>query len=227
MERTDDILFPDDSFPIVIRADRASMVDDINLASRALHEAIEIKYFYEGNSTLLIGNKTVNAESGDIIVINPYEIHATVDYGKGEKGKYCLIMIGLDFFGGMPGVDFDLRHLLLSEQKNFKNHVKSNTRMQDLLSRLMLEHAENLPGSRLAITGILAEFFAQLLREGTETKATGSNDGAFHYYKMIEPAIRMIRDSYSNKFTVDILASACNMSKYHFCRIFKTVTGRA
>ncbi len=34
----------------------------------------------------------------------------------------------------------------------------------------------------------------------------------------------MIRDEYISKFTIDELSSECNISKYHFYRIFKTVT---
>lgn len=225
MKYTDDILFADSSFPIIIKANRASTVDDINVASQAMHEAIEIKYFYEGTSTLLIGGKTVNAEAGDVIIINPYEIHATVDYGKEEKGKYCLIMIGLDFFSGMSSAEFNLRHMLLAKQKTFKTHIKSNTRMQEILTRVSTEHTQCKPASRLAITGLMAEFFALLMREGVEDNSAPSSDGALRYYMTIEPAIRMIRDNYSAKFTIDSLADACNVSKYHFCRIFKAATG--
>ena len=35
----------------------------------------------------------------------------------------------------------------------------------------------------------------------------------------------MIRDGYYRKFTIEMLADACNISKFHFCRIFKTVMG--
>ena len=225
MNQIDDILFADASFPVTVNADRASIIDDIDTASHAMHEAIEIKYFYKGKSTLLIGNKTVNAEAGDIIIINPYEIHATVDYPKEEKGEYCLIMVGLDLFGGLSGVDFNLRHMLLSDQKAFKTHIKGNESMQKLLSELAFEYSQKLAESRLAVAGILARFFALLVREGMETKSAAASSDSFRYYKAVEPAIRMIRDSYSSSFTIDALADACNMSKFHFCRIFKAVTG--
>ena len=36
----------------------------------------------------------------------------------------------------------------------------------------------------------------------------------------------MIRDNYSRtRLTVDELAAACSISKYHFCHVFKSVTG--
>lgn len=49
-------------------------------------------------------------------------------------------------------------------------------------------------------------------------------DKNIRYYELIYPAIRKIRNDYAKKITVDELASLCNISKYHFCRIFKKVT---
>ena len=89
--------FEEEDFPLIVNACRTSDIDRVEDARRALHEAIEIKYFYEGTSTLLIGTQTVVAHAGDVIVINPYEFHATVDYGA-EKGKYHLIMVEPEFF---------------------------------------------------------------------------------------------------------------------------------
>lgn len=63
----------------------------------ALHENVEIKCFYEGTATLLIESQTVRVKAGDVVVINPYEFHATVDTGE-EKGKYHLFMLPLDYF---------------------------------------------------------------------------------------------------------------------------------
>ena len=46
-----------------------------------------------------------------------------------------------------------------------------------------------------------------------------------HVKDITEPAIRMIRDEYSRSFTIDELAKECNVSKFHFCRVFKEKTG--
>ena len=91
------ITFPTPDFKILSIANVTSSIDNKNTYSKMFHEEIEIKLFYEGSSTLIIDNNTIVTDPGDIVIINPYEFHSTVELGD-TKGRYHLIMIGLDFF---------------------------------------------------------------------------------------------------------------------------------
>ena len=208
-----------------MRKESRSTVNEVGLSIQAIHEAIEIKYFYEGTSTLLIGNETVNVCAGDVVIINPYEFHATIDCGGENTGRYHLFMIGLDFFEGVHAAGIDLRHLIYSKHTVFKTKFSDSERLRELLTRAISENENQSAASRLAVFGIFAEVFSELLKYGTVSSEGASNEDILHYYNVIEPAIRMIRDEYSNRFTVEMLANACNISKYHFCRIFKSVMG--
>jgi len=223
MKKSHDIQFPNPDFPILIFPARVSIVDDVGEAARAIHESIEIKCFYEGCSTLLVGDQTITARAGDVIVINPYEFHATLDYGGEETGKYHLIMLNADFLSGIAA-DVDLRHMIFGRQLLFKNYFPADSELYGLLIQLSKETNNQTPDARLAIFGLVAQIFSILLRRGCDSRQNTVEDLS-HYYALIEPAIRMIRDDYSSKFTVDELAAACSISKYHFCRIFKTVMG--
>lgn len=113
-------------FNMKISVGRSSAVDNIEAGRKALHESIEIKCFYEGTTTLLIGSQIVTANAGDVVVINPYEFHATIDCG-GGGGKYHLFMVPLDFFAS-NGVDsLKLRMLLLANNKSFKTLFKNDS----------------------------------------------------------------------------------------------------
>ena len=52
---------------ITIKPNRISRFCNVETAKKVLHEEIEIKCFYEGASTLLIGDKTVHAKAGEVI----------------------------------------------------------------------------------------------------------------------------------------------------------------
>ena len=224
MKRDGDLLFANEDFPLIVEPQRTSSFYGIKEGSNALHGAIEIKYFYEGSSTLLIGERTIRAEVGDIVVINPYEFHATVDLDE-EKGKYHLIMVGLDFFEDVD--ELDLRRLLLGSKTVFRTLLRDASYLRDLLLRVVEEYCNKERGYQLIIRSLLTEFFVLLLRRGTETDRTLVAKDMIRYYAIIEPALRQIRDNYSQRFDVEQLATMCNVSKYHFCRVFKRVTGES
>ena len=223
MKAKNDIFFPDPDFPILIHPERTSMIDDVTEAAYAIHEAVEIKCFYEGASTLLIGDKTVHAKAGDVVVINPFEFHATVDYGGAPTGKYHLFMLSVDFFSAIPA-GIDLRHLFFGQRMQLKPLFENDTELCALLKAAAADSALDTPEGRLSVFGCIARVFSILLRRGCKENGDPAPDVA-HYYTMIEPALRMIRDNYASHFTVENLADACRISKYHFCRIFKTVMG--
>ena len=54
---------------LTIVPNRTSKIATVKTESRVLHEEIEIKCFFEGSSTLLIGSETVSVKAGDVVII--------------------------------------------------------------------------------------------------------------------------------------------------------------
>ena len=210
-----------------ICVDRVSYVDKReNRSNRsALHEEIEVKCFYEGAATLLIGSQTVFAKAGDVVVINPYEFHATVDTDE-EKGKYHLFMLPLDYFAGEP--ELDLHKLFFFEGKMFKTLFANDTQMYSLLMNIAEEVQKNQAFCELMIKSLLMTFFTLLLRRGiTDAEHPAPQKNSLRLYSVIEPALRCIRNDYAGNLTVDHLAKLCNISKPYFCRTFKSITKKS
>lgn len=217
------IFYPDPDFRLHIRPDSTSFIDDPDQVSKALHEEIELKYFYEGSSTLLIGTETVVAEAGDLVAINPYELHSTIRFGE-NRGEYHMIIMDLDFlFDGSAG-GIDLRRILYGGRA-FTTLIKGDVRIGDIFRRVIEVYKTKPPYYKLSLRGLMLELFAILLGEyctDTESDCVYSN---VRYFETVEPAIQRIRDGYSEKITVDGLAHLCRVSKCHFCRIFRKATG--
>ena len=225
MKIKSEILFEHDGFPIRIIPNRQSFASIRDERSSAIHEAVELKLFYEGTSTLMIDNgKPFRAEGGDVVLVNPYEFHTTLEDGEND-GKYHLVMIGLDFFDGLGERGIDLKELFFVKQIRFKNLFKNDARLKELLNKAVAEWKSQAESYKLAIFGLVSEIFTYLLREGINRDSRISDRPVVKYYKVIEPALSFIRDNYSGKITIDELAELCYVSKYHFCRIFKLCTG--
>ncbi len=212
---------------IYVRYGATSFLSDIKDAKEALHEAIEIKCFYEGSSTLLIGNETVMVNKGDVVVINPFEFHTTINCGEREKGRYHLFMVPVDTFAEKSEYGIDLRDLIFNQNKRFKNFFQNNERLYHLLSSAAEENENEQASYKAIIRAYLTEVFVFLIREGLQSESLAVSEfEAKRTYRLIEPAIRYIRDNYTENITIELLANLCNLNKHYFCRVFKSVTGK-
>lgn len=189
----------------------------------ALHEELEIKCFYEGSATLLVESRSISVKAGDVVVINPYEFHATVDVGE-EKGAYHLFMLPLDYFTGVP--ELNLHRLCFGGGKKFTTLFAGEPKLYGLLMEAAEEVRQGLPGHELVVKSLLMTFFAHLLRSGMED-ADGSEKSSQRLYSVVEPALRCIKNEYPHTMTVEELAGLCKVSKHYFCRVFKSVTKKS
>ena len=203
-----------------------SCIADIEYEKKALHEAVEIKYFYAGSSTLIVGKKTISVQAGDMVIINPYEFHATIGNGE-KKGQYHILLVPLEcFYGEMEGAV--LADLLLERRVCFQNLVKANAAMKKCFRRIADEYTTKAPFHHTFIHSLVLELIGLLLRNGLCDQNTSDSisDALLRSYQSIEPALRYIRDNYFENISVERLAKLCGLSKCYFCRLFKLVIGK-
>ena len=211
----------------IINIGKVSQIDQANslTSTAAIHEAIEIKCFYEGTATLLIESQTISVKAGDVVVINPYEFHATVDTGE-VKGKYHMFMLPLDYFYGIP--ELDLNAFFFAEEKRFCNYFPDDAEMHTFLMQAAQEVEQNRTASNLMTKSLLMCFFTLLLRRGiSDFEPPTQAKRNLQLYSVIAPALKCIKNRYYERLTVDELAALCKVSKHYFCRVFKTVTQKS
>lgn len=213
-----------EDFPIIIKTCQSRSIDKAEDVYKTLHEAIEIKYFIEGESTLLIGTESYTVRAGDTVVVNPYEFHATIGYGA-NPGKYHIFMVEPEFFENADSELPSLRNLLHGHRLSFKNHLPNNEEIAKILIAAAKESEEKCEFFRLRIKGLMYELLVQLLRHGVNESLRNDRTCAPRHWEIIEPALRKIRDKYFEHLTVECLADECRVSKYYFCRTFKAAVG--
>lgn len=223
--RYQNIMFSDNDFPLAIHENRVSAIDHADRNSRIFHEELEIKYFYEGRATLMVDTAVMVVQAGDIVIVNPYEFHSTVELDE-QKAKYHLLMVGLDCFTACNPMGLNLRRILLAKGVRFNNLIRSDEELNKTLLAILAESKTQDEYSRYAVEAQLEAFFIRLLRNevnpGSQSVAL---DEKIRHYSIIDPAIRRIHTGYNEKLTIDELAENCSVSKYHFCRVFKLATG--
>ena len=220
-----------DELGVTVALSCESKLPHLQNGTRVLHEEIEIKYFYEGSSTLLIGERAVSVRAGDVVVINPYEFHTTVETGaqnEGGVGKYHLLMVPLDYFSKRGESDLQLQSLLLSGNRSFQTLFAQHGELSHSVEQIALEYTEKNFAYKARIGALLTEIFVLLLRDGMNESAEPLSDrNRLRRYRLIEPALRYIRDCYAEPITVDCLSALCNLSKHYFCHVFKELMQRS
>lgn len=196
-----------------------------SLSGRAFHEAIEIKYVYEGAIMQMIDSEVIIAEKGTVTLVNPYELHTNMEterYG----GRYFLIMVDLDFFVSINPTGLDLRELLLTKGRSFCHVIRANPRLGQIIGDVVRELEEQKEHYRSMVYHLMSEFFTLLLRNAlvTEGPRLLSKEGLKRAH-LLAPALSKIFKDYDRRLSIDELAELCSISKYYFCRLFKEEMG--
>ena len=185
------------------------------------HEALEIKYYYESASAVMIDNEVLSVKEGDIVIVNPYEIHTNVNM-ENYNGKYYLIILDLDFFLENNPKGLSLRNELITQGKKFVNKIENDARLSEIIVRVFEEISSKKEYYKTMVLSLMTEFFAILLRERVNADKLRDKKGAPHKRaELIAPALSKIFSDYQKDLSVEDLAKECNISKFHFCRVFK------
>lgn len=190
---------------------------------KAIHEELEIKYCYKGGFGVLLNSKVYYVEEGDVIITNPYEIHANVDTCSG--GRYYLLIVDLDHFRDVDIDGESLRRLLISGKIKFQNVIKNNVELQRIIKDLVAESEKKQEYYKLCLDGLIKQLASVLLRNCVDTDNVGQSSQNVKSTSVILPALTKIHLDYQKTMTLDELADLCSVSKCHFARIFKKAMG--
>ena len=171
-------------------------------------------YFYSDGGSLVTGEQSYPIKRGAVAVVAPGKYHYTVptepaEYERSklflseEEAERCFTLTG--FFDCPKGAltYASLPHIeAAAAEKIFEelNSSENDSRYRDAVFY-----------SALVRLLILCDKYAA-------KKEVGASDA-------VSRAIRFINDNFFDSVTLEDVAAAVNMSKYHFCRSFKNAVG--
>lgn len=185
------------------------------------HEQLEIKYILSGSAEILCGTDIFIAKRGDIIVINPYELHG-MRVIEGEV-SYDLLILSLDFpFAG----EIKKKYRRMYEGKLISSNLLSGEKkISGIITSIFDELKKEKEGYEICVEAYISVLVALIFRHcNTEEKRAGGYEKFKRYGERIQPALNYINLHYTENIKVPHLASLCSMSVYHFCRMFKNTT---
>lgn len=217
---------PDPHFPIKMHRNSFAQSGSV-LFPHHWHEHLEFLYVVSGEAIFECGSLPYKAQAGDLIVVNSNELHYGISLSS-QLVYYALI------------ADTSLLHSQFNDAAETKfitpitqnrlllsNHIRGNEQTSSCMLTIIheLEHREF--GYELAVKSELYRLLALLLRGHVATVLT--QDEYAERMKNIErfaPVFQYIEEHYKEELSVELLAGMAGLSRFHFSRLFKELSGR-
>lgn len=213
------IFFKDDKFKILIGDFSPSNVDT------AIHEELEIKLQISGTSMVCVDEEFFILEKGDVLVVNPLQLHSSVVNEAKSDSKYLLIIVDLGFCDdSFFANDLNLRKKLLADGVRFNNVFKSNLKLASIIQQVFVEFQREGKYHEILIKCLLYELLVYLFRESE--KNVVKTERKKQSIDVVFPAIKYMLENFSQQITLDELSDLCGLSKYYFSRVFRKVMGQ-
>ena len=190
------------------------------------HDFYEIYFFLSGSVLYNIENRSYLLTPGDILLIQPMQLHQPVFDGR--SGSYERIVLWLDanfleqfgtngenlsacFHAARPGHAGLLRP---------DEHVRQ--KLQYFLELLLAEQDSQEFGQEISCLSYLALILAQLCRLSSQEPLEVETSNAS---KVVYDVLEYINTHFDENLSLDSLANRFFISKYHLSREFTRVTG--
>ena len=173
------------------------------------HENMEILLFLSGRGRVFCEDTDLEMREGDIAVIGSGMLHR-VESDEGTR-YYCLI----------PDLGFLHKNGIRPDRHRFPLRIRDEGLSADY-RRVAEAFASTDAYRECAVRGALLTFTVELLRRfGEEGESLRVEENA-----PIRNVIAYIRAHYTEPLDIDALATVAGLSKFHFIREFKRVTGQ-
>lgn len=205
-----------------------------NFIPHHYHSQLEFCYCNKGEGDIFINGEPHHLRSGDIAVINPYEMHFSsenhcIDNRQVGNISYICLLVDPDYFRVPKNLIWQLRFEPISSgARRLRTAVTSPDRGSGEIHRIMSEMYDRLKASPetwdLTAASAMFSLFEIFYRYGyTEERSSASprecRDG------FIEMMTEYVGKNYSKKLTLASAAAEAGYNPKYFCRLFKRIFG--
>lgn len=189
------------------------------------HDFYEIFCFLDGDVDYWVDGSLYHLKQGDILLINPTELHKPIPRTETEIYERIVLWINKNYLSGMCGgifeKCFDAKSPTYSKILRLSSNEKNQT--LPLLQKLVSEYYGEEFGSKSCAYGILIQFMTTLNRIALASDAASSEE--YSTPTFITEILSYIGDNYSQKLSLDKLASHFFINKYYLSHEFKKAVG--
>lgn len=176
------------------------------------HKELELQYIVHGEGFVLIDGERIEVKAGDIVVANSETVHFT---GSDSDMIYSAMIINSDFCL-LADIDYT--------SVTFEQKISSE-RLERLFTDVVAVYGEQ---GRVCKKARVQAALLRLLIELCEfhIAANEKKKPLSTSYQQVKNTIGYIRENFSAKLSLDLLAENAHVDKYSLSRNFKAITGQ-
>lgn len=212
--------------PVTLNRYRLTSQEGDNSFRCHWHDRIELLYFISGKAVIRCNSEDYEAGPGDLIVVNNNELHQGTCAGESAE-YYCIIFDPL-LLEGRRSDACEAKYIgpIAQNRILFRNRVENDPEIGAYVRRLFSESENKNTGYEIAIKATVYELILYLLRHCVKQELTPLEyDSRARNLKRLNSVLEYLENHYAEKITIDGLSGMIGVSRYYFCKLFKSVTG--
>lgn len=202
--------------------------DDVLEAHPHWHPEIELLYFASGQAKQQINETFFTVGPGDVVVIGKDQLHSTYSY-KGCESE--ILVVQFDAENVLESIDSSCRNepYVFGEHVIYPNPLSKDLAdkygISELLKAIHRELTDTSEAFEFFIRSALYQLTGILAREGLYRIEYVDRENMELARKVLDRTFLLIDQCYCQEIALLDAANASNLSKTHFCRLFKKSTG--
>ncbi len=197
----------------------------ISMPHHHLHDVYELYYLKKGQRYYFIKDQTYYIQRGDLILINPYEFHSTMNVDNSSYERVLIHFQKSYLATVLKSVsNIDVYQPFRSGFRVIRFTPEEQSKVETLLSLMLGEYTANGTYKETHLKMLLIQLFLLVLSApNCLTESTNPNSHP-HHQTMLD-AISYIANHYNENLTLNFVSHKFCFSPWYFSRIFKQVTG--
>jgi AraC-like DNA-binding protein len=187
------------------------------------HDNYEIYYMLNGKKLYFINDKLYKAEKGDLVIVNPYDVHRTSSIEKSEAER-ILINFKYEFIEELiKSQNITLLPLEKGSGKITLN-VREQLQIESILNSMLKECEAKEYGYIPCVRAKLFTLLINISRFSSKLEQVEETPPSLIEQKVLD-VVSYICSNFQREITLDSIAKEFYVSPSYLSRIFKKVTG--
>lgn len=192
------------------------------------HDYYEIYYCISGGNQYLIDDTIYSMETGDLFIINDFEIHKPLRDPNGDYRRIVTILNSEKIKEISPKQATSLLSCFTSRKGGSHNKIHLNEAQREIFVAITTK-INDISLDDFGAEALIEAYFIELLvfvnRWYLENYTLNKIDESFGFNSTVKSIIDYTNDNFTSNITLDSLVDEFHLNKHYMCQIFKQTTG--